>query len=252
MRWSDNGMGADMRECADGEERFSCLWRDCPTTNERFSDTAQLLAHVQSTHLTPTPVQCHWGICRHTPFTLSHLLTHLPLVKQPPIPEMITVHPGLSETSLNQPRITSRPIAPLPISFKLSFSGQKTALDDNRHPTGTAFLVALLIRNLSRALRNEIASSDTAPGEMEQGQKEEKKKHLLEERFGLPIPESVLREEEEEEKEARGGREVDEGMNGQERERARMAFMVVETRVLEVMEKNMGGLGQYLGEAVGW
>lgn len=77
-----------------------------------------------------------------------------------------------------------------------------------------------------------------------------KRKHLVEERYGLPIPESVLREEEEEERNATV--EEEEGMNLKERLRAQRAFESVEEGLLKVMEENMSGLGMYLGETVGW
>ena len=80
--------------------------------------------------------------------------------------------------------------------------------------------------------------------------KEEKKRHLEEERFGLPIPASVLKEEEEEDNESGGDKEG--GLSNAERERARIAFARVEDRVVEVVERNMSGVGQYLGDAFGW
>lgn len=75
----------------------------------------------------------------------------------------------------------------------------------------------------------------------------------MEERFGLPIPDTVLKEEEEEEK-AAGGTAGDEELNMTrvERGRARRAFESVEERIVAVIEGNMAGLGQYLGEAFGF
>lgn len=76
-----------------------------------------------------------------------------------------------------------------------------------------------------------------------------KRKQLQEERFGLPIPDSVLKEEEEEE---RLEGDVPEGALSEiERERARAAFEGLEGRVMEVVERNMSGIGQYLGDAFG-
>ena len=80
--------------------------------------------------------------------------------------------------------------------------------------------------------------------------KEEKRRHLQEERFGLPIPDNVLREEEEEEKASGGATEG--GLTEIEKGRARAAFESVEKRVVEVVERNMSGIGQYLGDAFGW
>lgn len=77
-----------------------------------------------------------------------------------------------------------------------------------------------------------------------------KKKHLVEERYGLPIPESVLREEEEEERNL--SKDEEEGLTKEQRERAVEGFRRVEGRVLGVMEDNMVGLGAFLSLAVGW
>ena len=74
----------------------------------------------------------------------------------------------------------------------------------------------------------------------------------MEERFGLPIPESVLREEEEEERAVRGDAKGDDGLDEKRRERARRAFEVLEGRLSEVIQDNMSGLGQYLVDALGW
>jgi chromatin structure-remodeling complex subunit RSC9 len=121
---------------------------------------------------------------------------------------------------------------------------------------GVAFLAALLFRNLARALRSEI--SQALPAGAEQGSTDQykamKRKHLMEERFGLPIPETVLKEEEEEERDARRIGNSDEGetLSREERERARLAFEAVEERVMGVIEINMAGLGQYLSEAFGF
>jgi chromatin structure-remodeling complex subunit RSC9 len=79
---------------------------------------------------------------------------------------------------------------------------------------------------------------------------DEKKKQLQEERYGLPIPDSVLLEEEEEARNlVKASEDV---MTFGQRERAMSAFQCVEERVLDVLETNMGGLGSYLTLVVGW
>jgi chromatin structure-remodeling complex subunit RSC9 len=93
---------------------------------------------------------------------------------------------------------------------------------------------------------------------LSQEAKNERKKHLQEERFGLPIPDTVLREEEEEENANAGPNGLGTGdvvigeMNKEQREKARLAFDAVEPRVLEVVEGNMSGLSHYLGECFGF
>jgi chromatin structure-remodeling complex subunit RSC9 len=83
--------------------------------------------------------------------------------------------------------------------------------------------------------------------------KAERKRHLQEERFGLPIPDTVLREEEEEENQAGSTPgEVVGGISAEELQRARLAFESVEPRILEIIEGNMSGLSQYLGECAGF
>ena len=79
---------------------------------------------------------------------------------------------------------------------------------------------------------------------------QQKKKHLLEERYGLPIPDSVLKEEEEEERNVE--KDDKDLMSAKQIQRAVLAFQQVEDKVLEVMENNMAGLAIYLGTAVGW
>lgn len=111
------------------------------------------------------------------------------------------------------------------------------------------YLISLLLRNIARTLRSDLTSALPADAGLTQEAKAERKKHLQQERFGLPIPDNVLREEEEEEKEAGSapGQSVA-GINGDELERARLAFESIEPRILEVIEGNMSGLSQYLGE----
>ncbi|WVR04961.1 hypothetical protein IAU60_001973 [Kwoniella sp. DSM 27419] len=241
------GMG--FRKQTDDEDRFNCCWRDCPVRSS-FASPAHLVAHVESSHMsTGQPVQCAWGNCSVSPFTHSHLLTHIPPTAAQPVPETVMSYPSVPEWTLGRPVITDRPLPPLPKSYKLQFSGVATPLDARRHPTGTAFLAALVVRNLARVLKNEI---NLASIDLEQA-KEEKKKHLSEERFGLPIPENILREEEEEERATSGNANQDDDALGEaERGLAEDAFRLHEGRIMEVMEKNLSGLGQYLGEALGW
>ncbi|KAK4688428.1 chromatin structure-remodeling complex subunit RSC9, partial [Tremellales sp. Uapishka_1] len=235
------GMG--FRKGSDEEDRFTCLWKSC-TTPTGATSPSSLLTHIQTAHLTPLPTTCSWAKCTRTPFTLSHLLTHLPLTHRRAVPDTITVHPSLSDSALLGPVITTRPPAPLSSTLKLSRTGLITPLDARNLPTGVSFLSALLIRNLARTLRVEIAGSVPVDAE----QKEEKKKHLDEDRFGLPIPDSVLKEEEEEEQSLK----VEVGMTQDERERAKWGFQGLEADVVEIIENDLAGLGQYLGEAFGW
>ncbi|KAK8870034.1 hypothetical protein IAR55_000604 [Kwoniella newhampshirensis] len=245
------GMG--FRKSSDDEDRFACLWRGCQHPSG-CKNPDQVLSHIQSTHLPSThqPLSCQWARCNHTPFTLSHLLTHLPLLHPAPVPELVMSHPSVTEISLSQPLITDRPPPPLPESARLYTLGQTTPLDHRQNPTGVPFLAALTIRNLARVLRTEINLAMPDDG---REKAEEKKKHLLEERFGLPIPDNVLKEEEEEENAARGAGYADQdpgALGEKERERAREGFLSVEERLGEIVERNMSGLGLYLSEGFGW
>ena len=230
------------------EDRFLCLWKDCeipPTSTNPFDLFTHLQSHVDS------PTSCNWASCSHSPLTMSHLLTHVPAPIDTPsrAPEHITTHPSMPEHLLGSSRITTFPPAPLGPSHKLHFERTITQTDPVRHtPSGTTFLAALIIRNLAKCLRIEVQSSLPLS---EEG-REEKKRHLMEERFGLPIPESVLREEEEEERAVRGDAKGDDGLDEKQRERARRAFEVLEGRLGEVIQDNMSGLGQYLVDALGW
>ncbi|WWD15672.1 hypothetical protein CI109_100094 [Kwoniella shandongensis] len=244
------GMG--FRKSSDDEDRFTCLWRGCQLPSG-CKNPQQLFSHIQSAHLSSPqqPLTCNWARCNHSPFTISHLLTHLPLEVPPRVPELVISDTSVPESSLAQPLITKRPPPPLPKSIPLYILGKVTAIDHRRNPTGVPFLAALTIRNLARNLRTEINLAIPDEG---REKAEEKKKHLLEERFGLPIPDNVLKEEEEEEANAaRNGVDVEQGGLGEkERERAREAFVGMENRLGEVVEKNMSGLGAYLSEAFGW
>jgi chromatin structure-remodeling complex subunit RSC9 len=80
--------------------------------------------------------------------------------------------------------------------------------------------------------------------------REEKKRLLSAERFGLPIPDSILKEEEEEEKDVK--RDEEDEMSEEERKRAVEGFGSVEERIMEVVEGNVSTIGHYLGEAFGW
>lgn len=135
--------------------------------------------------------------------------------------------------------------------------GSVTPTDNRRHPIGVAYLTSLLLRNLARTLRADLTSAIPPDAGLTQEAKNERKKHLQEERFGLPIPDTVLREEEEEEdatakQSGSNGVDVIGEMNREQRERARLAFDQVEPRVLEVVEGNMSGLSHYLGECFGF
>ncbi|EIW70248.1 hypothetical protein TREMEDRAFT_38872 [Tremella mesenterica DSM 1558] len=235
--------GIGFRKGSDEEDRFSCLWRSCPRLVHPTNPT-QLFEHLIS-HLpsSSTSTSCEWATCSYSPCTISHLTTHLPIPSSTLIPEYLSIHPSDSNLTLASSKITDRPIPPPPKTHRLIFTAQVTPIDSRRLPTGVAFLTSLIIRNLARALRSDMlaASPDV---------QEEKRKHLQEERFGLPMPEFVAKLEEEEE--AAEKREEDEMLNEKQRERAKRGFELVEGKIGDVIMGNMVGLGQYLSEAWGW
>ena len=240
--------GIGFRSRSDEEDRFACLWRDCPQSRTS-NGPASLAGHVQH-HIDSHPTTCAWSTCQNTPFTASHLFTHLPTLKMPQIPETITAHPSDASSSIPQ-QITSRTVAPLPKTFRMGFMGQVTPTHlspttNARHPIGVAFLSALVIRNLARALKSELAAVRRDLDD----EKAAKKRRLDEQRFGLPIPDKILKEEEEEE--AKGEKASQSGMSEEAMMRAKSAFEGVEERIAEVVGVNVVGLGQYLGDAFGW
>lgn len=283
--------------CVDEDDRYICLWRGCEG-HPKHSDTASLLKHVQEKHLStpnpnynaysqpnfspfPSPVQpdgpalipfcpdnCSWGKCSQRPFTLSHLLTHLPMPNSKPVPEIVNLHPSTPNDILSQDIITTRAVPPLSyapgnassstssgasqMANKLVFRGNLTSIDSNGRPVGCSFLAALLIRNTAKVLKSEI-SRYAEDLEQEEDLARRRKKGE-EERYGLPIPASVLKEEEEEEAAARrvSRQSEDVDLTRKQVERAREAFESVEVKIGEVVSDNMGGLGQYLSEAFGW
>lgn len=158
--------------------------------------------------------------------------------------------PGTERQFVYSQNVTARPAPPVPPTQLLRFEGKRTTADAARNPIGIAFLSALVVRGLARSLRSEVAAALPEEVGMSAEQRRAKKKHLAEDRFGLPIPASVLREEEEEEDEARGTAEV--SMPDADRERARAAFRAVEGRILDVVNTNVSSLGLYLGDAFGW
>jgi chromatin structure-remodeling complex subunit RSC9 len=195
---------------------------------------------------------CEWSSCGHVPITLSHVCTHLPLTNQIPVAEQVTIHPSSALSDDPFHNILSRPPPPLSRHYKLHFTASITPTDSRHHPIGVTYLTSLLLRNIARTLRSDLTSALPADAGLTQEAKAERKKHLQADRFGLPIPDNVLKEEEEEEKEAGSiGGEVA-GINSMELERARLAFESMEPRILEVIEGNMSGLAQYLGECAGF
>ncbi|BEJ16177.1 hypothetical protein CspHIS471_0507820 [Cutaneotrichosporon sp. HIS471] len=240
--------GLGFRQGSDGADRFVCMWRGC-TSPSGPSNPGELLAHIQSVHLEPTPATCAWGSCKQAGVTVGHVLTHLPLLNPPNVPDSIAVDPRAPTGVLFSPVITDKLSSYLPASQSLRISGRVTPHDQQRAPSGVAFLAALVIRGLARNLIAEVACA--RPGEvgLTDAQRKEKKRHLAEERFGLPIPDTVLREEEEEEDAARGGEESGTGMGLAEIERARRAFYAVNDRLLEVVSDNVTGLGSYITDA---
>ncbi|WVQ78240.1 hypothetical protein IAT38_000323 [Cryptococcus sp. DSM 104549] len=243
------GMG--FRKVSDEQERFTCLWEGCqhPTGP---SNPSELLTHIQLAHL-HYPTACCWARCSNLTCTTAHILTHLPLAQPTTsVPERVLSHPSVHESSITQPIITTRPAPPLPSGMKLNFVARFTPIDARGRPRGVALLAALALRNLARTLRGEIALA--APQAETTEEKAEKKKHLLEERYGLPIPDSVLKEEEEEEeaaKEYQGAKEEG-AMGDRERERAKEAFEGVEMKIAEIVGDSIVGLGQFLGGTYGW
>ncbi|TXT09163.1 hypothetical protein VHUM_02637 [Vanrija humicola] len=242
-----SGMG--FRKGTDDADRFLCFWRGCQRP-QGATNPGQLLDHIQKAHLAGHPQTCSWAGCRHSPFTLSHLLTHLPLQQAPSVQPRISVTPGTDRAFVYSSNVTARPLPPVPPGQLLRFEGKRTPADAARNPIGIAFLSALVVRGLARSLRSEVAAALPEEVGMSVEQRQAKKKHLAEDRFGLPIPASVLREEEEEEDEARGAAEV--SMPDADRERARAAFRAVEGRILDVVNTNVSSLGLYLGDAFGW
>lgn len=233
----------------DKTERFNCIWREC-SGPVGATNPAQLLEHVREKHLASMPSSCAWGSCKQSPFTLPHLLTHLPLEDPVQVPKSVAVSAATPGNVLWTPHVTNRKVPPLPLSQSCRYVGQVTPTDDHRNPMGVAFLSALILRGLARNLRAELAIAKPDDGELSAEQKKQKKKHLAEERFGLPIPQSVLQEEEEEEKK---DMEADmELMSEEDLNRARRAFRDCEDKILEVASNNESGLALYLGESFGW
>lgn len=195
---------------------------------------------------------CGWATCAHSPFTLSHLLTHLPLTRPIRVAEYVNADPLFPPEDLRSPYITSRPPPHLSSEFQMSFVGALTPRTPKNDPSGTSFLAALLIQTLAKALRAEIATALPAEPGLSDQARAAKKKHLQEERFGLPIPDSVLQEEEEEEADAKRGEEQEDDMTADERERAKAAFESVEQKLAECTDLNLSKLGKFLGDAWGW
>jgi chromatin structure-remodeling complex subunit RSC9 len=129
-----------------------------------------------------------------------------------------------------------------------------------------------LLRNLARSLRNEldaaaerdaIFNGDADVGMNVDDAAEEARK-LAEARYGLPIPDSVLQEDETAAiealrvsirgpgKDAQGAEAEIMNMSDEQRQRAKSAFMAIEEKIGEVVMNNRGGIGQYLGECWGW
>ncbi len=241
--------GLGFRQGSDGADRFVCSWRDC-TSPTGPSNPGELLAHVQSAHLEPMPAACGWGSCQHAGVTVGHVLTHLPLLDAPNVPDTIAVDTHTPPNILFSQVITDKLSSHLPHTLPIRIQAHVTPHDQHRAPSGVAFLAALVIRGLARNLAAEVEAA--RPGEvgMTDAQRKEKKRHLAEERFGLPIPDEVLREEEEEEDAARGGEESGgTGMGLAEIERARRAFHAVQDRLLEVVNNNVSGIGGYISDA---
>lgn len=235
-------------------DKYACRWRGC-TVSSGATNPAQLLSHLSNHHLALSPTSCAWASCTAIPCTTSHLLTHIPMPRQRNVPDMITSNPH-AHSWLTHPNVTQRPAPKLPSAYKLHFTAFSTPTESrSRNPMGPAFLSALLIRNLAKVLRTELATA--RPTNIGGGDYEDaKRRKIKEDKFGLPIPDIILKEEEEEEiAAAKYGQEMDmaEGkLDWEERERARLAFEGMEERLGEVLAGNLSGLGQYLGEAWGW
>lgn len=72
----------------------------------------------------------------------------------------------------------------------------------------------------------------------------------LPDKHGLPIPESVLKEEADE-GEGETGADV-ERLGPEQRDKAKEAFKALEPVVEHIMVENRVGLGEYLAECWGW
>ncbi|WWC69757.1 uncharacterized protein I206_103700 [Kwoniella pini CBS 10737] len=247
------GMG--FRKGSDDQERFTCLWNDCSSRHSP-TDPSTLLSHIQSAHTATPQLRCQWAQCTHTPFTLSHLLTHLPSFNPVAVPEVITSHPSTPDIQSSQSSITNRLVPPLARPFKLHFMGISTPSDpQTRTPVGTALLACLIIRNLSKTLRAELNLLDI---DIIREKESQKKKNALEERFGLPIPENVLKEEEKEEQDELNSKlnnqfnQQDEKENKEKLEIAKNAFISAQEKLRNVAESNISGLAGYLGDCLAW
>ena len=267
--------GADRIADAD---RNGCRWEGCQARGP-YPSLQPLIEHVRS-HLivspnNPTPpTRCHWKGCSSPNGTLSHMLTHLPLPRlpgQPIAPLTILSNLRGSETWIPTASVTRRSAPRLPPAYKIRFEDSYTPVDEHsRSPRGAPFLAALLLRNLARSLRNELDAAAERDAilngddtDMDNAEAAAEKRKLADARYGLPIPDSVLQEQEDAAMEAirvslrgdgaqaEGGGEVM-GMTDEARARARGAFLVVEDKVGEVVMCNRGGLGAYLGDCWGW
>lgn len=233
-------------------EAFKCRWSDCVNPPETLNG-AELLAHVISAHLPPsttpeTATPCKWGTCSTTKSTKSHIATHIP----PPLDETkeaghtnITVHPSTPYSQLKSPFITFRAPPPLPADVRLRYDMLTTPVDHRRSPTGEGFAASLILRNLARALKAEIAQAEGEEGGL--GSLGKKKRQLeTGEAFGLPAPPGYV--------EAMFGGDLSISLTEEERERAKTAFVVtVEQKVLQMIQDGGGGgLSSVLASCVGF
>ncbi len=231
-------------------ETYKCKWKNC-TIPLGATSAAELQMHLETIHVPGSKTQdkvCGWATCTAAHPDAAHVATHIPsAINDTDEPQRmeITIHPTTPESLLRSPFITSRAPPPPPPSVKLEYSEILMPVTHSKHPVGEAFLASATLRNLARALRNDVErAAAKAEGRTSRAGSNLRRRLESGDAFGLPAPPDYL-----------SAMLAEEGANvvltAGERERAVSVFRtVVERKALEIVENPP--LAPYVLECIGF
>lgn len=251
-------VGLKFRRSVGRYETFACRWEGC-TVNAKgdLTKPSHLQSHLELHHAGDH--RCRWhGIeggaaCSSSSSSKAHLATHIPLDvndKDEPRGRLVVRHPTTrGDVVKSGSHVTFREPPEPPHTQQLSWRVKQASVEatpDGEPHAGPAYRSAIVLRNLARALKEDLeAAEDQEDAQTGTGPARGKRRKL--ERngaFGLPAPDSIL--------EAANGAGREPVLTYEERDRARAAFVcVVEPKALEWVAAG-DAIAKKLGDCMGW
>lgn len=250
-------VGLKFRRCTGRYETFACRWEGCESKPRgAITKPSELQQHLESEHAGEH--RCRWrggsASCSSSSSSKSHLATHVPLDlndNEQPRGRLVVRHPSTSSDVVRSgTHVTFReppePPHPQQLSWRVKQASIEATPDGEPH-AGPAYRSAIVLRNLARALKEDLEVAEDQEDQENGGGGTRGKRRKLDRygAFGLPAPDSIL-----EAAEGAAGREA--VLTREERDKAKAAFMcVVEPKALEWVAAG-DAIAKKLSDCMGW